>query len=297
MNGNDITLTIVIIVIFIFLFIAPLLSVGIQKIKNNWVEYRCNPIVIPFAGFFGHDPSETFTFCIQTMTKDFMGYLLLPTHYSTTLLQNIGGNLESSVNDGRKMISSIRNAVTDITQTIFGAFINILIETQKFTINLKDIISKQIAVFTTLLFMINGSMQAMQSAWNGPPGKLLKPLCFKSNTKIQLFAGEVREMKHLNLGDKLKDGSIIEGVLKLKNTSDECFYLLDKGVNDNDIFVTGCHMIENDDGKFIHVKKHSQSVKTNLRDDFVYCLMTSTNRIVIGERTFWDWNDDKIENE
>jgi hypothetical protein len=297
MNGNDITLTIVILVIFIFLFIAPLLSVGIKKIKDNWVEYRCNPIVIPFASFFGADPSETFTFCIQTMVKDFMGYLLIPSHYSTTLLQNIGGNLEGSLNDARKMISSIRSAVTDITQTIFGLFMNILIEFQKFTINLKDLISKQIAIFTTLLFMINGSMQAMQSAWTGPPGKLLKPLCFKSNTKLRLFSGELREMRHLNLGDKLKDGSIIEGVLKLKNTSDECFYLLDKGENKEDIFVTGCHLIKNDDGKFIPVKKHHQSKKTNFKDEFVYCLMTSTNRIVIGERTFWDWNDEDVTKE
>ena len=294
MNGNDITLTIIILVIFILLFVAPIISVGIKKIKNNWVEYRCNPIVIPFASIFGADPMETFNFCIQSMAKESMGFSLIPSQYSSTLLQNIGGNLESSLNDARKMISSIRTGVADITHGIFSVFNNILIEIQKFTINLKDMMSKQIAIFTTLLFMIHGLLQSMQSAWTGPPGKLMQSLCFKSNTKLQLSTGEMREMKDLHLGDKLKDGAVVEGILKLKNTTNEYFYILNQGEGGADIYVTGCHMIENEANRFIPVKKHSGSIKSNCTDPVLYCLMTSSNKIVIGERTFWDWNDDAL---
>ena len=294
MNGYDITLTIVILIVFVILFLAPILSVGIQNIRNNWTEYRCNPVVMPFAGLFGESPTQTFTFCIQSMLKDFMGFLLIPLQQSIKVIQNIGGGFETAINDVRKVISSIRSFVTAIIQEVFGVLLNILVEIQKLMINVKDMVAKMIGIMTTLLFMVYGSMEAMQSAWNGPPGQLMRALCFRSSTKLRLSNGELREISNLDLGDVLKDGSIITGTLKLKNTNNESFYVLNNGENGENIFVTGCHMIKDNDGQFIPVKKHLESKITNEKDDTLYCLMTSSSKIVIGERTFWDWNDDEV---
>ena len=294
MNGYDITLTIVIILVFILLFLAPLLTVGIQKIKDNWVEYRCNPMVMPFAGLFGEDPSQTFSFCIQSMLKDFMGFLLIPLQQAIKVIQKVGGGFETAINDVRKAISAIRSFVTQIIQAVFGVLLNILVEIQKLIINMKDLMAKLIGVMTTLLFMVYGSMEAMQSAWNGPPGQLMRALCFKSSTKLRLSNGEIKEISELDLGDTLKDGSIITGTLRMKNTTDENFYKLNNGEDGDSIFVTGSHMIQDESGEFIPVKNYDDSIITNEKDEQLYCLMTSTNKIVIGERTFWDWNDDEV---
>ena len=35
-----------------------------KKIKTNWAKYRCNPMMMPFAGYAGHDPIENFTQCM-----------------------------------------------------------------------------------------------------------------------------------------------------------------------------------------------------------------------------------------
>ena len=296
MNAYDITLTIIILLVFFVLFLAPFFSIGIQKIKDNWVEYRCNPMAMPFAGFFGENPTQTFTFCIQSMLKDFMGYLLIPLQQSITMMHSMGGGLESSVNNVRKMISAVRTSITEIVESIFGVLLNTIVEIQKLMVNLKDLMAKIVGIMTTLLFMVYGSMQTMQSAWNGPPGHMVRSLCFRSTTKIQLFNGELREIKQLNLGDRLKDGGLVEAVLKLKNTSNEYFYILDNGEKKEDIYVTGRHMIQNRDGQFIPVEIHIDSKKTEIKDEIVYCLVTSTNRILIGERTFWDWNDDEVAN-
>ena len=40
-------------------------SSNVGDIKNNWPQYRCNPLVMPFAGYFGHDPAENFNECIN----------------------------------------------------------------------------------------------------------------------------------------------------------------------------------------------------------------------------------------
>jgi hypothetical protein len=294
MNGYDITLTVIILLVFVILFVAPILSVGIQQVKDNWVKYRCNPVVMPFAGLFGHSPSATFTFCIQTMLKDFMGVMLIPLEHSMNVMSSMGGGFETAINDVRKMMSSMRSLVTEIVQSIFGVFLNILVEIQKMTIKIKDMMGKLIGIMTSLMFMVYGSMQAMQSAWNGPPGQLTRSLCFKPSTVIQLYSGEMREIKDIEIGDLLKDGSIVHGVLKLKNTSRELFYCLSDGEEDTEIMVTGSHMIENNKREFVPVRDHPDSKLTPEEGDILYSLMTSTNRIPIGKRVFWDWNDDVV---
>ena len=294
MNGYDIILTIVILLIFVFLFLAPLFSVGIQKIQNNWVQYRCNPIVMPFAGLFGEDPSKTFTYCSQTMMKDYMTYLLMPLQNAVNVTQNVGGGLETAINDARKVISSTRSFVTMIVQSIFGVILNIVVEIQKVIINMKDMVAKLVGIMTAILYMVYGSMTSMQSAWKGPPGKMVRSLCFKPTTSIRLINGNIKEIQHLKLGDVLNDGSVIEGVLKLRNTSGELFYKLNEGENEEPIYVTGSHLIRNNEGQFIPVKNFHEAIKTKSKSDILICLMTSTNRIVIGERTFWDWNDDEV---
>jgi len=295
MNGKDITLTIVIILVFIILFLAPMFSVGLQNIRQNWVAYRCNPAVMPFASLFGEDPTATFASCTQTMLKDYMGFLLMPMTHSANIMQNLGGGFGDAINDVRKMMSAIRSLTTEIVQSIFGVFLNILVEIQKLMLRLKDTMGKLIGIMTSLLYMISGSMQAMQSAWNGPPGQMTRALCFKGDTEIQLYDGNFREISNLDIGDILKDGSIVEGVMKLKNTSHAPYYILQHGEKDTNIYVTGSHMIENEATReFIAVENHPEAKKSEKIDDVVYSLMTSTQRIRIGERVFWDWNDDEV---
>ena len=49
MKTSDLTLSIIIVIIFIILFLFNLIVVGMQRIKDNWPAYRCQPLVIPFA--------------------------------------------------------------------------------------------------------------------------------------------------------------------------------------------------------------------------------------------------------
>ena len=294
MNGYDITLTSIIILIFLFLYLVPLMSVGVKNIRQNWVKYRCNPMVMPLASFFGEDPTKTFTYCTQTMMKDFMGYLLLPLQHSINIIQTTGGQFEESINDVRKVISSTRSFITSIVQDIFGILLNILVEIQKTMINMKDLVGKLVGIMTAILYMVSGTMDAMQSAWSGPPGQMTRALCFDPATKVRLENGELREMSQLELGNILKDGSVIEGVLKLRNTNGDTYYQLSGGENDATILVTGSHLIKDSSDNFIPVKNHPDARKSEKSNDFFYCLITSSQRIIIGERIFWDWNDDEI---
>ena len=54
-------------------------------------------------------------------------------------------------------------------------------------------------------------------------------------------------------------------------------------------------MYDNDSGKFIKVKDYSNAVlQSELVADWVSCLITSNQRIPIGQHIFWDWEDDEL---
>ena len=65
MKGSDIFLALIIILIFLALYSFNIIAVGMKNIQKNWTQYRCNPTVMPFAGHFGQDPMENFTYCIH----------------------------------------------------------------------------------------------------------------------------------------------------------------------------------------------------------------------------------------
>jgi hypothetical protein len=297
MKTSDITLSIFIILIFIFLYVFNVLSVGIQKIKDDWPQYRCNPIVMPFASVFGYDPMSNFSFCIQNMMSSYMGYLMQPIKYSFSVLGNISKDINDALTGVRAFFNNIRNYITNIIQTVFGVFLNILIEFQRVTINIKDIFAKLIGILATLMYVLEGTVDTMESGWNGPPGQLVRALCFHPDTKVELKDGSLYAMKDLPLNSILKTGSKVCAVMNISNITEkgefiEKLYSIDGGENNEKILVSGSHLIYNNEIKqFVHVEDLSNVIISDINSPNFACLITSDHIIPIGKHIFHDWED------
>jgi hypothetical protein len=298
MQTSDFLLTIIIIIIFIGLYFINILGVGVQHIKDNWPLYRCNPVVIPFAGMFGKDVGSNFTYCIQNMQQSYMGELLKPIHYATSLLGNIGSEISDALNSVRAFFNKIRNFITHIIQEIMGVFLNLLIGIQRLTINIKDLFAKMMGVLATLLYILSGSIMTMNATWSGPPGQLVRTLCFHPNTKIQLVDGSIAEMKNLKLGDKLKNQQIVYATMNIYNLDNEGkqiekLYSLQNGEGEP-VLVTGSHLIfDKSIQDFVCVKDFPGSVETSISTDNLVCLITSDHTIPLGDYIFHDWEDNQ----
>jgi len=297
MKTSDITLSIFIILIFIILYVFNVLSVGIQKIKDDWPQYRCNPIVMPFASVFGYDPMSNFSFCIQNMMSSYMGYLMQPIKYSFSVLGTISKDINDALTGVRAFFNNIRNFITNIIQTVFGVFLNILIEFQRVTINIKDIFAKLIGILATLMYTLEGTVDTMESGWNGPPGQLVRALCFHPDTKVELKDGSLYAMKDLPLNSILKTGSKVCAVMNISNITEkgefiEKLYSIDGGVNNEKILVSGSHLIYNNEIKqFVHVEDLSDVIISDINSPNFACLITSDHIIPIGKHIFHDWED------
>ena len=274
------------------------------EIKENWPIYRCNP---PYW-FFSDNISEDFTYCVQNTQMNMMGYLLQPLNYMISALTTIGSGFSDSINNVRVMFSSVRNFVGEIIQNVFGVFLNLIIEFQKMIISIKDMVGKMIGIVMTIMYVLDGSIKTMESAWAGPPGQIVKAIgsCFHPKTEIKLKNGEKYIMENIPLGSELPDGGKVFAVLKIDNPKKEPVYKIKrtnetKQANETkqeeqDIFVTGEHFIfDTTNKKWIQVKDYEKAeIQPDLILDYFSCLITTNRRIQIDEFIFWDWEDDEL---
>jgi hypothetical protein len=261
-----------------------------SDIQNNWNEYKCNPLYMAFAD----DVSTNFSYCVQNMQSNYMGYILQPLTFLTSSMGETMGEFATGLNSARGMIANIRSLTTDLFANTFGVFFNLVVEFQKIIIGIKDTMSKTIGIVVTFLYVLDGSMKTMGSMWKGPSGQMVRSMgkCFHPDTILSLENGSCKCMKDLELGDILKGGSIVEAIMKINNTEEIPFYEINSGDNDIPILVTGSHHIYDTLlNKFIPVRNYEFAKKTDWISPQLSCLITHNHQICIGDYVFWDWED------
>jgi len=200
------------------------------------------------------------------------------------------------INAIRAMFDKVRTFTSSIVESVYGVFLNLVLEFQRITVGIKDLMGKTVGIMISLMYVMDGSFKTMNSTWNGPPGQMVRSLgkCFHPETKLKLLNGSIKLMKDLDLGDVLENGSIVESTLKISNASkrDRFYKIEGAGVNGEDILVTGSHLImDKKTQTFIQVDHYSGAVLTDIVSDYFSCLITNDHTIKIGNELFWDWED------
>jgi len=251
---------------------------------------------MPFASTFGHDTGENFSYCIQNIQTNFMDQLLRPINFNIDILGSITANLTDSLNFSRGFMDIFRINLGGIFSNMFSTLFNVMVEVQRMVINIKDMIGKVIGIMMAMLYVLDGSMMTMTSAWEGPPGKLVRALCFHPETKLKLQNGEIYPMKNIPLNSILPNGSRVCAVMNISNLDEsgnfvEKMYKV-KRENDEDILVSGSHLVyDTTVNDFVHVEDLSSSEISDINCDVLYCLITSDHTIQIGDWIFHDWED------
>ena len=270
----------------IIFYLTKLLS-----IKDNWLANRCNPMYMPFA----EDIQSNFIYCIQNVQTNLMPYLLQPIHFILSLLTEFGGNISNSVNSMRQIISSFVGNTTNIFVNIYGMFMGLIIAFQRITLGIQDMINKLAGIVLTLLYILQGTIDTMNSAWSGPPGQLVRALCFHPDTQLRKSDGSYFPICKSTIGLELHDGSIITNIHCFTDCKGEILYELPHNIRHttNPILVTGNHHIFYKN-KWIMVKDVPNVKQSNIESDILYCLETSSQNIHIQPYVFWDWEDDVL---
>ena len=166
------------VILFSFITIVILLICGYcfvmirsQSIKRDWVNQRCKPGVIPFAGFINKPDnmsateytSENFRYCTQTILKKTSEIAVSPYTEIISNLTNLSGEFTESMNTVRQMSSKIRNNMGGNTNVVYEKIQSAITPLQPLFESIKNIFSKMTGVMTTFLYAISGLNLTLKS--------------------------------------------------------------------------------------------------------------------------------------
>jgi hypothetical protein len=109
-------------------------------------------------------------------------------------------------------------------------------------------------------------------------------ICFDRNTILELKDGSRKKIESVAIGDELVDGGKITAkfILYAKHA---IMYRL------NGILVSGTHQVKYGDN-WIRVNEHPErKLVVDYAEPYLYCLNTTSKRILIGNHVFADWDE------
>ena len=289
-KGFAIFMILLVTTIFVIYAIVCLLIGGKKNIQNNWAKHRENPLVMPFGDFLAPKPvgkakqvtgMENFN---KIMFKNTEGFAKIFTQPLLFMIKGIHTNLNSfrdALDNIRKMGYKIRVFFLRTTKDIMDRLQNVGATLMYFFAKLKAIFEKLYAVFVGMVYMVYSAYMTLQSMWNGPIGGVARFLCFDKDTQIILNTNEIKSISKIKIGDKIKDGGIVKGVLACSSKGIEMYSY--KG-----IIVSGDHLVK-ENHIWIRVCDSYESKKINYNENILYCLVTENNIINIDNIIFADY--------
>lgn len=142
-----------------------------QKIKNDWINQRCKPNVMPFAGYINKPPNMTafnftkqnFDYCVHQNMTGITGYFLQPLNFIFGAIYLTSGLLINSIKSSYDMINKMREMFAEIMKQIVRLMANILIPIQKILLAFKDTFGKLTGILIAFMYSFIGAYKSIQS--------------------------------------------------------------------------------------------------------------------------------------
>lgn len=253
---------------------------NLQEIKDNWVQYRCNPVYMPMAGMVGSDISSNFLNCTLQSVNTYAGFVMDPIYQNFKILTSMFKGLLESMNAMRAAVTGASSGFMGIIQSTFGKIQNTIQSTVQLFGRVRTIMNRMMAVFAVMMNIVSTGVQTGVSVKNGPIGQAAEFFCFHPQTPIYTLRGAV-SIKDVLPGDRLIDGQLVRSVLEFDGSETEMYAI-------GSIVVSGNHKIWN--GKWIRVEHHPLAVPA-LPCDRLWCLNTDKHFITIGGFKFKDYEE------
>ena len=126
--GSSLLLCIIITIVLFLLVSYCFALIYAQPIKDDWVNQRCNPSVIPFAGIINAPPGQSatdftkdnFDYCTQNVVKGVTGNAVQPITFITSALMSMFQKIQDGINKVREMFNKIRLQIRAVGEEILG---------------------------------------------------------------------------------------------------------------------------------------------------------------------------------
>lgn len=176
-HWKSIILILIALAFYIFLFLIMLSGHIRDKMAKSWNKHKCNPLLMPFAGFFKKkdDPRgfwqftfDNFEKCILTFFKTALHLLLKPILDLFKIIGKILSQLAGVINRFRFQLNISRVLFTKIVGDIAAKITNSVAAVKFYQAKMLNLINQQKATLETMVLFAEGFYDTMESIIHGP---------------------------------------------------------------------------------------------------------------------------------
>lgn len=169
--GEYVFLSIIICIAFVLLVTYIHIKINITKIRADWVNQKCKPNIMPFAGMINAPQNmskieyaeKNFTECTQNILTDISEIALIPVHYTVSIITATVGEISKVINDMRELVNKIRNSISEITSDIMSRILNIMTPLIETIVTIKSMVGKSNGILTAVIYTLLGVYLAIKS--------------------------------------------------------------------------------------------------------------------------------------
>lgn len=163
-------LKIILIILFFNIVTTLVIFISARRIiADHWDEYRCNPLIIPFASLFGYDPTETMTQCSFATFKATSGSMFTPFTNMAGGITGVLGEAGNAMGGLSGLLASVQNTFVNGFSDVLGRVGNIGSSIQYLIIKIEVLLQRLTAILVVAMYSLYSILQSLRAVKNNKP--------------------------------------------------------------------------------------------------------------------------------
>ena len=259
-----------------------------SEVSKNWPKYRCNPSVMPFASFYGHDTTENLNFCLTGMMNSEMAGALSPVFKILATFLGTITTLVTVANSIRLEMATFMGGINTIFQNFTDRFVQLSSNIRTSAQRIRMLMGRIYGTFFSMIFMSMSALRATQNFGNTFLFKFLDTFCFDPDTQVNIVGRGVIPVKDVKLGDVFSTGSKVTARFSFLADGQPMVEL------PGNIVVSTNHYVQYKN-KWVRADKHPQAKQTDCWSGGsqrpLICFNTNDHKIPVGNFVFLDYDE------
>jgi hypothetical protein len=259
-----------------------------SEVSKNWPKYRCNPSVMPFASFYGHDTTENLNFCLTGMMNSEMSGALSPVFKILATFLGTITTLVAVANSMRLEMATFMGGINTIFQNFTDRFVQLSSNIRTSAQRIRMLMGRVYGSFFAMIFMSMSALRATQNFGNTFLFKFLDTFCFDPDTKVNIMGKGVIPVKDVRSGDVFSTGSKVTATFSFLADGQPMVKL------PGEIVVSTNHYLRWN-GKWIRSDEHPEAKQSGPwaggSERPLICFNTNDHKIPVGEFEFLDYDE------
>lgn len=258
----------------------------LDKIKEDWPNQRCSPMIMPFASYFGHDAKENFEFCMgkifSTHSQSYLGSITGIFGQFSSILTS----MFNSMNSMRNTIASLGGGINVIFQEFTERISMFFFKLRMTSIYMKSLFMRMYALLFSVMYMGMSGISGMTSFTNTFLFSFLDTFCFPEETPIIVEGKGSIPIKDVRIGDILLPGrSKVTATFEFEARGQPMVQLGSVVVSTNHYVMYNGHAIK--------AGNHPDAIQLGpwKSEKHLFCLNTHDHHIPVSILTFMDYDE------